>query len=78
MQISQEYSEYFGKLVEMFARIGDALPRFRAYEMLFPNHEGLRQALCNAYLNILTFCIDAKSIFLRARKSSSMCSFLVT
>lgn len=58
----------------MFAQIGDALPRFREYEMLFPGHERLRQTLCNAYLIILEFCTDTKSVFVDARKKPSMYS----
>jgi hypothetical protein len=70
IQIAQEYSKYFDKLVDMFVRIGDVLPRFRGYEMLFPSYEVLRQALSKAYLTIIEFCVDAKSVFYTARKSS--------
>lgn len=68
LHIAQKYRTSLDNLLEMFAQIGDALPRFREYEMLFPGHERLRQALCNAYLIILEFCIDAKSVFVDARK----------
>jgi hypothetical protein len=54
----------------MFVRIGDVLPRFRGYEDLFPGYEVLRQALSKAYLTIIEFCMDAKSVFVDARKSS--------
>jgi hypothetical protein len=69
-QIAHEYSKYFDKLVDMFVRIGDVLPRFWGYEMLFPRYEALRQALSKAYLTIIEFCVDARSIFVDARKSS--------
>lgn len=55
----------------MFARIGDVLPRFRTYERLFSNHEPLIQALSMAYLDIITFCTDAKDVFRRGQRSSS-------
>ena len=72
MQIAQTFGSYFEKLVEMLSRIGDILPRFRTYLRLFPTHERLRQALCNVYLDVMEFCTDAKSTFIKARKSSSM------
>ena len=54
----------------MFARIGDVLPRFRTYEKLFSNYERLIEALSIAYLDIITFCSDAKAVF---RSRSSYC-----
>jgi len=72
MKIAQDYAKYLDKLVEMFSRIGDVLPRFRVYELLFPNHERLRQALSDAYLDIISFCIDVKNVFSKASNSSSM------
>jgi hypothetical protein len=53
----------------MFGRIGDALPRFRSYQALFPSHEALLIALSKVYLDIIRFSIDAKNLFLRAHKS---------
>ena len=70
-QIAHEFGKYFDKLVEMFARIGDVLPRFRTYERLFSNHESLIQALSMAYLDIITFCTNAKAVFRRGQRSSS-------
>ena len=64
-QIAHEFGKYFDKLIEMFARIGDVLPRFRTYERLFSNHESLIQALSMAYLDIITFCTNAKAVFRR-------------
>ena len=55
----------------MFTRIGDVLPRFWLYETLFPSHERLVQALSVVYLDILTFCNDAKSVFRKAKSSAS-------
>lgn len=55
----------------MFARIGDVLPRFLIYERLFLNHERLIEALSVAYLDIITFCCDAKAVFRRGQRSSS-------
>lgn len=70
-QIAREFSKYFDKPVEMFARIGDVLPRFRTYERLFSNHENLIQALSMAYLDIIAFCTNAKAVFRRGQWSSS-------
>lgn len=55
----------------MLARIGDALPQFRIYGTLFANHEPLLVALSSAYLDVLSFCIKAKELFLQGGKSSS-------
>ena len=70
-QIAHEFGKYFDKLVEMFVRIGDVLPRFRTYERLFSNHERLINALSIAYLDIITFCTSAKAVFRRGQCSSS-------
>ena len=60
----------------MFARIGDVLPRFRTYERLFSNHDRLVEALSMAYLDIITFCINAKAVFRRGQRSSSKSSLI--
>ena len=70
-QIAREFSKYFDKLIEMFARVGDVLPRFNTYERLFSNHESLIQALSMAYLDIIIFCTNAKAVFRRGQRSSS-------
>ena len=70
-EIAREFGKYFDKLVEMFARIGDVLPRFRTYERLFSNHERLIQALSVAYLDVITFCTDAKAVFRHGKSSKS-------
>jgi hypothetical protein len=67
-QIANNFGEYFDKLLDMFTKVGDALPRFRTYEMLFPTHERLVQALSVVYVDIVTFCIEAKKVFRDASK----------
>jgi len=52
----------------MLSRIGDVLPRFHAYGRLFRTHEHVRHALSVVYLDIITFCSDAKRVFQEARK----------
>ena len=51
----------------MFNRISDLLPRLRIYEKLFSAHESLVQALSVVYLDVLTFCSDAKAMFRRSK-----------
>ncbi|KAM0798419.1 hypothetical protein BDR22DRAFT_808989 [Usnea florida] len=63
LHIAREFGKYFDKLVDMFTRIGDVLPRFKTYERLFPKHDQLIEALAKAYLDILKFCSDAKAVF---------------
>lgn len=55
----------------MLAQIGDALPRFRIYQVLFADHERLLLALSGAYLDILRFCVFTKDFFLQAKRSMS-------
>ena len=53
----------------MFNRISDLLPRLRIYETLFPTHERLVQSLSKIYLDVLNFCLDAKTMFRRAKRA---------
>lgn len=69
VKIAREFGKYFEKLVDMFARIGDVLPRFQVYEKLFPGHQRLTYALSMAYVDIIVFCSDAKAVFRRGRAS---------
>ena len=69
-QLAREFSKYFEKLVDMFERIGDVLPRFRAYERLFPDNERLLHSLSLVYVDILKFCFDAKAVFRRNKHPS--------
>lgn len=68
LHLAREFGKYFEKLVEMFARIGDVLPRFRIYEKLFSGHEQLVQSLSIVYVDILKFCTDAKAVFRQGRR----------
>jgi hypothetical protein len=54
----------------MLSRIGDALPRFQIYQVLFRNHERLLAALSKAYLDIISFCVQLKNFLLGAKKKS--------
>lgn len=54
----------------MFSRISAVLPRYRVYESLFPDHERLLAALTKSYLDIIIFCVDAKELFGKARRSA--------
>jgi len=56
----------------MFERIGDMLPRFHVYRRLFSTHEHVRHALSVVYLDIITFCCDAKKVFQDARTQRGM------
>ncbi|KAL8756238.1 MAG: hypothetical protein Q9199_003060 [Rusavskia elegans] len=72
LHLAGEFGKYFERIVDMFARIGDLLPRFRVYENLFPSHERLVQTLSVVYIDILTFCAEAKAVFRRERRSSKI------
>lgn len=62
-QIAKDYESYFSKLLEMLQHIGGALPRFDAYEKLFPNHSSLQSALLCVYLELVNFLTGAKKVF---------------
>lgn len=47
----------------MFTRISEVLPRFKAYEKLFPHNERLRDNLSKAYLDLLRFLVSVKQVF---------------
>lgn len=65
LHLASEFTKYYERIVDMFVRIGDLLPRFRVYENLFPSHERLVQALSVVYVDVLTFCTEAKVVFRR-------------
>lgn len=70
LYLAGESAKYYDKLLDMFAQIGDILPRFRVYERLFPDHERLIQALSLVYVDILNFCTQARAVFRRGRRAS--------
>lgn len=55
----------------MFSSIGDVLPRFRIFERLFSNHELLIQALSKVYIDIISFCVEAKRVFRDGQRATS-------
>jgi hypothetical protein len=73
--MARSVGKYFDKIVDMFRQIGDALPRLRVYEKLFPNHERLLAILADVYLDIIIFCVDAKALFGKAKRSSVTWTF---
>lgn len=70
LHLAREFGKYFERIVEMLARIGDVLPRFRVYEDLFPSHERLMHALSAAYVDIIAFCTKSKAVFRHGQRSS--------
>jgi hypothetical protein len=54
-QIAGEAGKFEERIVDMLAKIGDVLPRFRRYEALFRNYERLLVALSSAFLDLLRF-----------------------
>lgn len=74
LHLAEQCGKYLEDVVSMFAQIGRVLPRLRMYEHLFLEHEPLLLALSDAYLDIIRFCIDAKKVFLKAKKTSAATS----
>ncbi|KAL0259363.1 hypothetical protein SLS55_005099 [Diplodia seriata] len=69
LQIAQDSTETFEKIVDMLKEIGEALPHFRDYEQLFSSHERLLVAISDAYLIVIYFCTDIKELFGAAKKT---------
>ncbi|KAH8154666.1 uncharacterized protein LAJ45_01195 [Morchella importuna] len=67
LHIAGEFDRYYSRLIDMLERIGDVIPRFKAYERLFPNHEQLLYSLSVVYLDIINFCVDAKNVFQKVK-----------
>ena len=67
-QIAQAFKSFFDKAVDMLTVIGDELQPFQRHKGLFATQDRLRQLLCDAYLDIINFCTDAKNTFLKARR----------
>ena len=78
-QIAKTFEKYFKKLIDMFTRIGDNLPRCQVYQSLFPCHGRLLQAISVVYLDIIYFCVDAKTAFrkLKERTTGKIYHFLL-
>lgn len=74
MQIAGEAGRFQEKIVDMLAQIGEVIPRYRIYEMLYGKHARFLLALSEAYLDVLKFCTQTKAYFKRAKKSLSTCS----
>ena len=52
----------------MLNQIGDVVPRFQVYERLFGHHTLVVKALSDAYVDIIAFCADAKSVFRKGKQ----------
>ncbi|KAE8442960.1 hypothetical protein EG329_002498 [Mollisiaceae sp. DMI_Dod_QoI] len=57
---AEAQSKFYAKIVDVLARVGDILPRFRDYERIYnpQKHARLTQALSNTYLDIITLCTE--------------------
>ena len=68
LQLSRASKDYHEKVTLMFARVGEALPRLRSCESLFPNDLALRNSISDAYVTVIEFCTDIKGLFKSQRK----------
>ncbi len=62
-QAASEFGKYFDKIIDMLCLIETKLPRFRVYEKLFDKHARVLHSLSLVYLDILEFCMQARSVF---------------
>ena len=77
-QIAKSFEKYFKKLIDMFERIGDILPTCEVYQSLFPSHGRLLQAISVVYVDIIHFCMDAKTTFRKLKKSTTGRGYIST
>ncbi|KAF3902082.1 hypothetical protein ABW21_db0201211 [Orbilia brochopaga] len=68
LTLAESFGKYHEKLMDMFERIGDVLPRFNTYAQLFATRAYLLHSLSLVYLDILQFCTAAKQVFLDSGK----------
>ena len=50
-------------------QIGQELPRLHVYEALFPAHERLVQSLSLIYVDLLSFCYEAKKVLRKPKRT---------
>ncbi|KAF8464885.1 hypothetical protein BDZ91DRAFT_783484 [Kalaharituber pfeilii] len=67
---AQNYVQYFSCLTKLFKRLGILCPIFKEFQELWPQHQGLQDAVFEYYAQMVRFCTDALA-FLR-RSSTSM------
>ncbi|KAF2654798.1 hypothetical protein K491DRAFT_600076 [Lophiostoma macrostomum CBS 122681] len=72
LHIAREAGKFLERLVDMFVSVGDALPRFQIYQIIFPSQERLLRAISDAYLDVIHFCVKAKDFFSSAKGKLSM------
>lgn len=63
LHLALSYAEYYDKILAMYERIGDLLPRFRSYQAVFPTHPQVLAHLTDAYFEIVKFSYDASQVF---------------
>jgi hypothetical protein len=59
------FTRAFDSLLDMYAKLKDALPNISAVELLFGQHEYVKVVLADVYKDILTFHHRATKFFTR-------------
>lgn len=57
--VTYDYSTYFDNLSELLMNVGRSCPRFQEYDLLYPNSNGLRAALCEYFIVVVDLCREA-------------------
>ena len=65
LQLASQYSEILEKLLEAYAQIGNAMPRFDRFTKAFPDSAGVQHILSVIYADILEFHRRAYKFFRR-------------
>lgn len=72
MQVAKQYLDSFDKLLDVYAKVGEAMPGLMVYQSTFEKHRPLAAVLEDYYSDILRFHEAALRVFMRP----SMCNNL--
>ncbi|RDW62396.1 hypothetical protein BP6252_11829 [Coleophoma cylindrospora] len=72
LAIASSFERFYGRMVDMFGRIGDILPRFRDFQKIFDvqKYQRFNQALAAAYLDIIVLCTEFRTLLQDQKKST--------
>lgn len=70
LQVARQYLDSFDKLLDVYAKVGEAMPGLMVYQSTFEKHPPLATVLEDYYSDILRFHEAALGVF----TSPSMCN----
>ncbi|TVY59373.1 hypothetical protein LCER1_G001100 [Lachnellula cervina] len=69
--IASSHAKFYSRILDVFSRIGDILPRFRDYQRIFngKKHQRFTLSMSKAYLDIITLCTEFSTLLQGQNKS---------